>query len=149
MGWTVKNVKKCLGFWGKNRDCVHLWVKFCIQNIVLGVSRRKNSKTFVLLTKCLSNCPNSTKPPLPLLHTWRKYFDSLTVRNLLGLSFCYRISTNPLGKIRPEDVPRRHPDVLRTSLLGPICNAKGIIRSGLPLGRTQDVISTIIHKMGF
>ena len=70
----------------------------------------------VFLAKCLSKCPNSTKPPLPLLRTWRKYFDRLNVRTLLGLSFCYRISTNPPGKItswgrsqktsrRPQDVP--------------------------------------------
>ena len=70
----------------------------------------------VFLAKCLSKCPNSTKPPLPLLRTWRKYFDRLNVRTLLGLFFCYRISTNPPGKItswgrsqktsrRPQDVP--------------------------------------------
>ena len=40
-------------------------------------------------------------------------------------------------------------DVLTSSPLGPICNAKGSIRSSLPLERTQDVILTIIHKMGF
>ena len=42
MGWSVKNVKKGLGFGQKNRD----WVKFCIQRIVLGVSKRKISKVF-------------------------------------------------------------------------------------------------------
>ena len=116
VGWRVKNVKKGFGFWVKNRDCVHLWVKFCIQNIVLGVSRRKNSNIFpaelfiptyfpaelfilVFLTKFLSKCPNSSKPLLPLLRTWRKYFDTLIVRTLQRLPFCYRISTNPFGKI--------------------------------------------------
>ena len=55
----------------KSHDCVHLWVKFSIENIVLRVSRRKNSKIFpcgaffVLLMKCLSKCPNSAKPLLP------------------------------------------------------------------------------------
>ena len=50
---------------------VHFWVKFSIQNVVLGASRRKNLKTFfsvkpffVFLTKCLSTCPNTTKPSL-------------------------------------------------------------------------------------
>ena len=38
--------KKGLGFGYKNRDYVLLWVKFCIRNIVLGVSRRKNPKIF-------------------------------------------------------------------------------------------------------
>ena len=33
-------------FGKKDLDCVHLWVKFSIQNILLGVSRRKNSKMF-------------------------------------------------------------------------------------------------------
>ena len=42
VGWRVKNVKKGLGFGQKNRYLV----KFCIQNIVLGVSRRKNPKIF-------------------------------------------------------------------------------------------------------
>ena len=46
VGWRVKNVKKRPWCWGKNGDCVVLWVKFCIQNIVLGVSKRKNSKIF-------------------------------------------------------------------------------------------------------
>ena len=27
----------------KSLDCVHLWVKFSIQNVVLGISWRKNS----------------------------------------------------------------------------------------------------------
>ena len=30
----------------KDPDCVHLWVKFSIQNVVLRVSGRKNSKIF-------------------------------------------------------------------------------------------------------
>ena len=42
----MKNVKKSLVFWEKNHDCVLLWVKFCIQNLVLRVSSRKNSKIF-------------------------------------------------------------------------------------------------------
>ena len=58
-----------------------------------------------------------------------------------------------LGKItsprRPEDVPKKRTDVLRTSPYGPICNAKGRIWSGTSLGRTQDVNSTIMHKMTF
>ena len=48
------------------------FVKFSIQNVVLRVSRRKNSKNFpcevffiVFLTKCLLKCTNSTKPSLP------------------------------------------------------------------------------------
>ena len=53
-----------------------------------------------------------------------------------------------LGKItssgRPEDVPEKRPDVLRTSPYGPICNAKGHISSGTSLGRTQDVNLTIM-----
>ena len=59
----------------------------------------------------------------------------------------------PLGKItsqgRPEDVPEKRIDVLRTFPYGPICNAKGRIRSGISLRRTQDVNLPIIHKMGF
>ena len=32
--------------WRKDPDCVHHWAKFFIQNVVLGVSTRKNSKMF-------------------------------------------------------------------------------------------------------
>ena len=46
-----------------------IWVKPFIRNVVLTVSRRKNSKLFpffrVFLVKCLWKCPSSTKPPLP------------------------------------------------------------------------------------
>ena len=38
--------KKCLDFGKKGPDCVHLWLKFSIQNIVSKVSRRKTSKMF-------------------------------------------------------------------------------------------------------
>ena len=59
----------------------------------------------------------------------------------------------PLGKItsrgRPEDVPKKHPDVIRTSPYGPICHTKGGICSGKSLGRTQDINLTIIHQMSF
>ena len=37
------NRKKCLDFGKKGPDCVHLWVKFCIQSILLRVYARKNS----------------------------------------------------------------------------------------------------------
>ena len=41
-----KKRKNCPDFWKEDLDCVHLWVKFSIQNVVLRVSRRKNSKMF-------------------------------------------------------------------------------------------------------
>ena len=41
----------------KGPDCVHLWVKFSIQNVVLTVSRRTQWSLF----SCVS-----TKPPLSL-----------------------------------------------------------------------------------
>ena len=66
----MKNVKKDPGLGEQSRDCVHLWVKFCFQNIVSGVSRKKTPKCFpeelfllVFLTKCLSKCSNSTILP--------------------------------------------------------------------------------------
>ena len=67
-----KNQKKCADFAKKGPDCVHPLVKFIIQNVVFRVSTRKNSEIFPaglffieFLTKCLSKCPNFTKPPLP------------------------------------------------------------------------------------
>ena len=64
--------KKCLNLRKKGPDYALLWVKFSIENVVWGVSKRKNTKMFPcgaflswLLTKCLLKCPNSKKPPLP------------------------------------------------------------------------------------
>ena len=64
--------KKCPDFEKKGPDCVHFWVKFPIQNVVLK-SRKNISKMFlcrasffVFLTKFLSKCPSSTtNPPHP------------------------------------------------------------------------------------
>ena len=68
-----ENQKECPDFGKKCPDCVHPLVKFAIQNVALRVSKRKNSKNFPcgvffldFLIKCLSKCPNFTKPPLPL-----------------------------------------------------------------------------------
>ena len=41
-----ENRKKCPDFWKKESDCVHPYVKFTIQNVVLRVSKRKSFKTF-------------------------------------------------------------------------------------------------------
>ena len=67
-----ENKEKCPDFGKKHPDCGHPWVKSAIQNVVLKVSKRKNSKIFSsgafflgFLIKCLSNCPNFTKPSLP------------------------------------------------------------------------------------
>ena len=58
-------------FGKKGDDCVNLWVKLSIQNVLLRIPRRKNFKMFpvgpflfVVLMKCLSKCPSSTTPPL-------------------------------------------------------------------------------------
>ena len=66
-----ENQKKVPWFEKKDPDSVQFWVKFSIRNVVLRVSRGKNSKLFScrvffssILTKCLSKCPNSTKLPL-------------------------------------------------------------------------------------
>ena len=72
-----ENRKRCPDFGKKDLDCVYLWVKFPIQNIVLRLSGRKNFKMFPcgvlflsFLTKCLSKCSSTTiptpaAPPLP------------------------------------------------------------------------------------
>ena len=69
-------------FGWKALDCVHLWVKFSIQNVVWRVFRRRNTKLFpcgpfflMLLTKYLSKCPNNMKPLL----LW-KIFDCTCLR---------------------------------------------------------------------
>ena len=43
--WKLKKVPK---FWKKVSDCVHPWVKFSIQNVVLRVCRRENWKNLPL-----------------------------------------------------------------------------------------------------
>ena len=45
--YIFENWKMCPDFWGKKcSDCLQLWVKLLIQNAVLTLSRRKNSKIF-------------------------------------------------------------------------------------------------------
>ena len=41
-----ENQNKCSDFAKKYPDCVHPYVKVAIQNVVLRVSKRKNSKIF-------------------------------------------------------------------------------------------------------
>ena len=41
-------IKKVPDFGKKSPDCVHLWIKFSIQNVVLRVSQRKNSQKVCL-----------------------------------------------------------------------------------------------------
>ena len=67
-----ENQKKCPDFAKKDPDCVHPQIRFTIQNVVLTVSKRKNSEIFLagpsfleFLTKCLSKCSNFAKPSLP------------------------------------------------------------------------------------
>ena len=63
-----ENRKKVPCFFKKGLDCVHLGVKFSMENVI--VSRKKKRQNVSLcglfflwfLTKCLSKCPSSTKP---------------------------------------------------------------------------------------
>ena len=67
-----ESTKKCNDFGKKGPNCAYYWVKFSIHNVILRVSRRKNSKLFrcrasfsCILTKCLLKRPSSTTSPLP------------------------------------------------------------------------------------
>ena len=77
-GWPplpfFENRKKCPDFGKKGHDCIHSWIKFSIQNVVLSVSRRKNSKVFPCgaffsrhFDEMFIEVPNPTKPPT----TWK------------------------------------------------------------------------------
>ena len=44
------------------------------------------------------------------------------------------------------ELPENCSDVLRTAPHGPICNTNEFVRSGMSLGRTQDINLFIIHK---
>ena len=71
--WRFLKIEKNTLISGKKGpDSVHLWVKYSIENEVLKMSRRTNSKIFpavpfflVFLTKFLSQCSYSAKTPLP------------------------------------------------------------------------------------
>ena len=67
-------------------DYVHIWVKFSIQNVVLRIPWRKNSKMFscgplflVFSLKCLSKCPSSTQPCFPMSFSKLLHLKCLTV----------------------------------------------------------------------
>ena len=61
-----ENGKKCPDFGKKGLDCVHLWVEFSIQNVVLRLSKGKFSRKFLLfLMKCLLKRSTSISPPPP------------------------------------------------------------------------------------
>ena len=97
-----ENRKKCLNFWKKGPNCVNPWVESSTQNVVLRVSRRKSSKIFlggpfffVVLTKSLLKCSNSTKSLLPwkvsgcarvLNNNFNEHIDG--VANMISFSAC-------------------------------------------------------------
>ena len=65
-------IRKVSWIYKNGPGCVHFWVKFSVQNVVLRVSTRKNTKIFLcrvffpdFLTKWLSKCPNFMKTNLP------------------------------------------------------------------------------------
>ena len=66
-----QNPKKWPDFVKIDLDCVHLWVEFSFQNVVLRVSRRKNSKMILcgvsfsrVFDKMFSEVLSFTNPPL-------------------------------------------------------------------------------------
>ena len=95
-----ENRKKYPDFGKTGFDCVHLWVKFCIHNVVLRVSRKKNSIGFtagpfflVFLMKCIWKCPSSTKSP----QSWKisgcaptlRYYSFCKMLHLKCLTTCW------------------------------------------------------------
>ena len=66
-----ENQKKYPDLGKKGPDFVHLLVKFFVQNVILRVTTRKNSKMFhcgaffsCVLTNCLLKCLSSQPSPL-------------------------------------------------------------------------------------
>ena len=86
---------------------------------------------FRLVTKCpkLNNSSFST-------NSFKRHFKQI--------AFTCKTSAHS-ENLRPEDISKKCPDVLKTYPYCPICNAKGRILSGKSLGRTQDVNLTIFH----
>ena len=73
----LKFEKSALILAKKGPHSVHLWSTYSIQNLILRVSKRKNSKIFlracfflVLYTNFLSKCPNSAKQSPVLKNFW-------------------------------------------------------------------------------
>ena len=68
-----ENRKKNPDLGKKGPHCLHVWVKFSIQNVVLRVSRRKKAKKCYtagpfftcVFDEIFINCSSSTKPFLP------------------------------------------------------------------------------------
>ena len=50
---SFKKIKEYTLFWEKGPDCVRLWVKFFIRNVVLTVSRRESQ---FFPSKVFSSC---------------------------------------------------------------------------------------------
>ena len=94
--------KVLFSFWEKGSDGFHLCVKLSIQNVVLRVSKRKNLQNvslrglffLVFLTKRLSKCPSSPKPPLP----WKISGCAPALRHY---SFCKSPHFNPFSNNVP------------------------------------------------
>lgn len=82
---------------------------------------------------------------IPMLESHQKY-----------LNFNYNNELYPLGKTTsqkcPEDLPKRHLELLRRSPYGSICNTKGLLGAHLQqgvLGMYSDVNLIIIYKVSF
>ena len=65
-----ENRKKCTDFGKRSPDCVHLRTKFSIQNVVLRISKRKTSKSFLrnVLRKSLMLLNLPCPGRFPVLH---------------------------------------------------------------------------------
>ena len=141
VGWRVKNVKKGFRFWVKNRDCVHLWVKFCIQNIVLGVSRRKNSNKFPCgaFYSCVFNdIFNEVHETSPSFITHlEKVFRH---RHCENFTMAFFLLPNKHQPIRKNYVLRMSLEDVVTSLGRPHL---------VPYVTPREASAAIVHKMGF
>ena len=133
-----KSKKSALIFGKKGPVIVHLCVEYSIQNVVLRVSRRKNSKNFpcrahfflVFLAEFLSKYPNSVKCPLP----WKISGNAPVIFGQLVLHWRHAYALNVQWQ---RFMPMR---IHRKSNLQIICT----YRWGTYLGHVNDVLGKTI-----
>ena len=128
----LKIERSALNLEKRNPDCVHLCVKFSIQNIILRVSRRKNSKMFHCRAFFLVFLCNGFRSALVsqnlsyLVACWHSGIILFAKRSILNvwksseysfLNNCSVICTVTLRycvrHIQNSDILRTHSDILR------------------------------------
>ena len=107
-------IDKCLDFGGKGSDCVHIWVKFSIRNVVLIVSRRKKLQNVSLRGLCLFLCfwrnvcgHETFKNPIQTIQTYSCPIQTYSaIFKKVALAYLERCHIQNPGIFRTRDIFR-------------------------------------------